>query len=55
MTPQATRPTTYYLVSETNPGIRILAGTTEQAARFRLMHAQHNDRFARYYITTDEN
>lgn len=40
----------FYLESETYPGVRIFAGMSEREARMRLMHAQHNDRFARYRI-----
>lgn len=43
----------YYLASETDPRIRIFAGSSEEGARIRLMHAQHNNPYARYYITTE--
>lgn len=43
----------YYLISEADPRIRIFAGSSEEGARIRLMHAQHSSPYARYYITTE--
>lgn len=45
----------YYLISETDPRIRIFAGSTREAACMRLIHAQHNSPYARYRIASEEN
>lgn len=47
--------TSFYLTSEASPAVRVYAGSTIASARIRLMHAQHNNRMARYFITTEEN